>query len=241
MAGRLRHRNIKYAPQGEVQTKFEKYTDDVLKNYDGLLSKNLAEANAWRLVGLIGVVCLAACIGILVYTLKQPKSELVVVSVNDIGETRYEGTTRGISFDKNGLQANVMYNIFSRFIKNTYTIGTDDDLMYENLRSNFYYLSANKREIYQKDINAIDPFSDIGSKTRNVRIETVMPVTENSWQVDFFIDTDDFTKGKSTSKMRAIFTVTQVSSEQYGRLTDNERHNNPLAIYITDYNIVKVE
>lgn len=234
---RIRRKVSRYIPGGEVSTRFQKEADSVLKGYDSLMGRLIADCNAWRVVALVGVGCLVACICLLIHVVRLPKTELVVVSVNDIGEARYDGTTRGISFDRAGLQENVMYDILSKFVISTYTVGTDSQLMYENLRKNFYYLDGVKRREYQDFVNGDDPFSLVGRLTRSVRVENVMAVTDSSWQIDFFVDEYDFIKGPSTVRKRGIFTVRQVPAEQYGTLTDNEKRNNPLAIFITDYNI----
>lgn len=240
MVGRLKPKTEIYSSKGGEQTRWN--LDKCIQQYDGLLSKNMAEANAWRFVGLLALLLFAASIGILIYTIHLPKTELVVVSVNDVGQARYVGTTRGVKFDEYGMKEACVENIIRTFIERTYTITTDSDLMYHNFKSCLYYLGNQKRKNYMLMINTEDPFKDVGRIKRNVEIETVIPISPNSYQCDFFVTSSELTGYSAvTKKMRAIFSLAQLDSEGYKKLTEEERIANPIGIYITEYNIVEVK
>ena len=75
--GRLRPKAEVYTPNTLDKTSFN--NDKVIEHYDSLISKQIAEANAWRLVGLLGLIMLLISLGFLIYTINLPKTELVVI------------------------------------------------------------------------------------------------------------------------------------------------------------------
>lgn len=229
-----------YTIKGNIENKI--IFDETVAEYDGLISKLHADCNAWRFVGLVCLLMLCASLGILIYTLKLPKTELVVVGVNDIGEARYYGKTRGISYDDYDMKGAAIKNILTTYIENTYTITTDSQYMYNNYVKAMNYLAESKRRFYELDIKNEDPFSMVGLVKRNPEIETIIPVSESTYQVDFYIvesDMDGY--GKRRTKKRGIFTLFKLSAKDYNNLEEKRKVLNPLGIYITDYNIVDVE
>ena len=229
-----------YTIKGNVDNKL--IFDQTIAEYDGLVSKLHADCNAWRFVGLVCLLLFAGCIGILIYTLKLPKTELVVVAVNDLGEAKYYGTTRGLSFDEYDIKEAAIKNILQTFIENTYTVTTDSQYMYNGFVKCMNYLEENKRKYYELEIKNNDPFQLVGKIKRNVEIETIIPVSESTYQVDWWNIQSDLDGYRVTKeKKRGIFTMNRLSARDYNTLDEKKKILNPLGIYITDYNIVTVE
>ena len=214
----------------------------VMDQYDSLFSKFLSDANFWRFTSLVTLVCLVIAFFTIYYAFHLPQTELVVVSVNDIGEVSYVGKTRGISKEQYDIEENVIKNILNKFLFNTYTISKDSDYMYQCFKTNLYFLDSAKRKAYMKKINDTDPFSDVGRIKRSVRCETIIPISEKSYQVDFYVLESEISGyGEKETKMRGIFSLAKLDEEGYNSLSDEEIKINPLGIYITDYNIVEVK
>ena len=228
-----------YPYEGDVGTSFGCY--EALKRKVKDDNRLIANNNVLRFISLCSVVLMCLCLGLFAYYISLPKTELVVVSVNDIGESRYVGTTRGIKIGDYGMQEACVKNILEKYIWNTYTISKDSDLMYENFRSTLYFLDAKKRKSYMRMINTVDPFKEVGRITRSTKVETIIPISPSSYQADFYVSERELTGyNDKTVKYRGIFSIAQLDEEGYAKLTEEERRSNPLGIYITDYNIVEV-
>lgn len=236
---RLNARPQVFHTKGKEETSFAR--SDYLKQFDSLLSKERAEANSWRFVGLIMLLSLVICFGILFYVVTRPEQKFVVIDVNDIGETKYHGVVSGIDFDSYNNKDPIIKNMLQDFIYDTYLISTDPDLMYRNFVRTMNHMIRTQRKLYEDKIREEDPFKYIGSIKRNTRIESIIKVSEGTYQVDFFVEVTKFGENRSyESKMRGIFSFIKVTSVQYNSMTEEERIGNPMGIYITDYSIVEV-
>lgn len=234
---RLRAKNETYMHKGGAVTSWSEEADKVLKDYSSLIDKNVAECNAWRFVGLVSVFLLAVAVGILVYCITLPKTDLVVIGVNDVGQARYYGVGKGNKFDDYQLRENCVKNIISTFIEYRYTISTDSEILYRNLSNCMYFLDQKKRKYFHDEIDVEDPFSNVGRIKRNVMIDTIIPVTDSSYQVEFYVTESELDGNRKVmNHLRAIFSVRQIKAKDYENLGENELLFNPLGIYITDYN-----
>lgn len=240
MAGRLRYRNAVYTPSGSNVTKFT--NDDVIKQYDSYVSKLIADCNAWRLVALACVILIALALAFLAYTIHLPQTKLVVIGVNDIGQTKYYGETSGISYDGYELKDNIIQNMLTDFIKKTYLVTTDSELMYNNFTEAMSLLDQAKRRNYEMMIKDTDPFSQVGKIKRTASIESIIPVSSSSYQVDWTNTESDIDGYYSTQRhYKGIFTLQKVTAKQYNEMKKEERIKNPMGIFITDYTIVDKE
>ena len=241
MAGRLRAKFEVYNSGTKDLSRFND-TTDLIKQYDSLYSKFLHDANAWRLVGILSVLLLAASIGVLFYTVRLPREKLVVVSVNDIGQASYIGYTTGVPFNEFSKRESCIENVLDTFIKNTYQVTTDPEYMYECFSLCTYYLEAEKRKAYINEINTTDPFSEVNKLKRNADIESIIKVSENTYQVDFKTRSSNLSNNYVLGNTyRGIFSIVCLNEDQYKNLTEKERRKNPLGIYITDYTIVELK
>lgn len=240
MPGRLKPKSEIYSQGSELQTEWG--MDSVLKEYDGLLSKAYAECAAWRIVGIVAIAVICFCVVIIGFNSTKPKTDLVVIGVNDIGETKYYGVVKGKNFDTYGYKDDVLKHNIELFVKNRYQISTDNDLMYENFRTCLFYLDANRRKSFINTINEEDPFSSVGKYKRNAIVDTKIKLSDNSWQVEWYVNTSEMTGNRNyTEHYRGIFSFKSVSSDQYMKLTEEEKNYNPSGYYITDYQIEKIK
>lgn len=240
MAGRLRAKIETYSSGGELNTSWA--MDKVLKEYDSLMSKNIAEANAWRMVGIITVIMLVILSLCFAYIGIKPKREFVVIGVNDIGQVKYYGNVSGKSFDQFCDIEKVMKNNINDFLVKRFTVSTDSDVMNSNFQSCLYLLDSNRRTAFINEINREDPFKNVGRIKSNVKIDTIIPLTKLSFQVEFFVTESELTGYKSsTSRWRAVFSFAKINADQYSKLKEIEYMNNASGFYITDYQIEKIK
>ena len=242
MQGRLKPKPEMYTGGGSLNTRWA--MDDVLKEYDSFLSKQIAESNAWRMVGMIAVFMLVIMCFCFIYIGFKPKKDYLVIGVNDIGQVKYYGSTSGKSFDSFTDTEKVKKNIINEFVTKRFTMTTDSDVLYSNFQSCLYFLNENRRKAFIDEVNAEDPFSNVGKLKGNVQMDTIIPVTQNSYQAEWYTTYSELTGSRMVKKhYRGIFSFARINVEQYSKLAEVEYLNNPSSYYITDYNIeeIKVE
>ena len=239
MEGRIQHSVKSYIKRG----KYPSHTQDaILAEYDGYVSYLLHSADTWRFIAIFSMVLFIGCIIVLAITATLPKTELVVVGVNDVGEARYYGKAGNFNYDGYDMKESIVGNILTLFIERTYTISADNDYMVQEMTKCLYFLPEGKRRAYNYEINERDPFSLVGLMKQEVKIETIIPVSENVYQVDWYtIQKDVRTLVESEKKWRGLYTLIKLNSSQYNSLNEEERTMNPMGIYIKDYTITEVK
>lgn len=240
MAGRLKHKAEMYGQGGEVHTAWEK--DRVLKEYDSLLSKQIADANAWRFVGIAAVIMIIVLSLCFMYLGLKPKREFMVIGVNDVGQVRYYGNVAGKSFEQFTDVEKVLKNNVKEFLEGRFTISTDSDVMYNNFRHCLYFLDSSRRQAFISEVNKEDPFSQVGRVKKNITVDTIIPLSKSSFQAEFYTTESELTGARKTVKRwRAIFTFVKINVDQYANLKEEEYLNNASGFYINDYNIEEVK
>lgn len=240
MKGRLKPKIEMYGSGGELKTRWA--MDDVLKEYDSALSKTIAEAQVWRNVGFISVIMLCVMCVCFMYIGLKPKKDYLVIGVNDIGKVRYYGSTQGKTFDDFVDTTNVKKNIINEFITKRYTMTSDSDVMYANFQNCLYFLDANRRNAFINEVNEEDPFSDVGKIKGNVEMDTIIPVTENSYQAEWYTVYSEMNGGRMERRhWRGIFSFSRINAQQYSELSEKEYLNNASGYYITDYSIEEIK
>ena len=241
MKGRLRPTNKIFTESNSVNNRF--INDSVIEQYDSYVSKLLKDCNTWKVIALFSLIMLIISLCVLGKANSLPRTELVVIGVNDLGQAKYYGKTSGFSYDGYvDMHENIIRDILTTFIQNTYTISADSDLMYQNFVDCLYFLPYEKRKNYNLEIKQTDPFSLVGRFKQTIEIETIICISEKTYQVDWYnIETDMSGYREKRYKKRGLFTMQQLSAEQYNKLTEEERTKNPTGTYIIDYNIVDVK
>lgn len=239
---RLQHRNKSYFKGGKDVTKWTEEAENALKEYSDIISKYNADAVAWRKIGVFSLLLVLISIGVLVYTVNLPETELIVIGVNDIGETKYYGKTTGINYDGYDLKKYIIQNILQTYIEFTETIPNDSQLLYNNIVRAMYYLDKDTRRNVELQIRNEDPFKEVGRIRRVVEFETFIPLSDMTYQVDYKVITDSYSGVEhEEKKYREVFTLKKISARQYNSLKEKERVLNPMGLFIVDMARVEKE
>lgn len=235
MGYRLQHKNKNYIPDGTDVTRWTEEAKKSLGEYSDVISKYNADAVAWRKIAVFSLFLVLIAFGLLLYTVNLPDTELVVIGVNDIGEARYYGKTSGFNYDGYNMKAAMVKNMLTDYVKWTEEIPNDSQLLYNNIVRARHYLNEDTKRKLDIEVKANDPFSDVGRIRRTVEMETVIPLSNMSYQVDYkVVETDMQGMSMKVYLYRAIFTLIKISSRQYNSMSEKERVLNPMGIYITD-------
>ena len=230
---RIQPKEIFKSSHGPVETRFNR----VINQYDRYVNKLIQQSRIWQLVGLCAVVMILGTIIGWFRVLGIQKEIPLVIEVNELGRAKYIGDISGKSYSQGYTVKDYMVeSVLRDFISYTRNIYVDRDVMSQNYYQAAAWCSNEIKIKLRDDLVAEDPYAMVGRMKRAVSIESGIKITNGSWQYDWYDVTSDI-YGKEISKLRyrGMFTVA-IKEPQ----TDNERFNNPLGIYIVDYNILKI-
>jgi type IV secretion system protein VirB5 len=230
---RIQPKEIFKSASGPVETRFNR----VINQYDQYINKLIKENRTWQLVGLCSVLMILGTIIGWFCVLSVQKEIPIVIEVNELGRAKYIGDIGSNTYLQGYTVKDYMIeSVLRDFIAYSRNIYVDQEVMSKNYQQAAAWCSNELKLKLRDDLVAEDPFALIGRIKRNVSIESGIKTTNATWQYDWFDVTSDI-YGKEISKLRyrGMFTVA-IKEPQ----TENERFNNPLGIYIIDYNISKI-
>jgi type IV secretion system protein VirB5 len=230
---RIQPREIFKSASGPVETRFNR----VINQYDQYINKLIQQSRIWQLVGLCAVIMILGTIIGWFHILKIQKEIPIVIEVNELGRAKYVGDISGKLYLQGYTVKDYMIeSVLRDFIAYTRDIYVDQEVMSQNYQKAAAWCSNEIKVKLRDDLVAEDPFVMVGRIKRSVSIESGIKITNNSWQYDWFdVSSDIYGKEISKLRYRGLFTIA-IKEPQ----TENERFNNPLGIYIIDYNISKI-
>jgi type IV secretion system protein VirB5 len=230
---RIQAKEMFKTASGPAETRFNR----VINQYDQYINKIMRENRIWQLVGLCSVIMLMGTVIGWFRVLSIQKEIPIVIEVNELGRAKYVGDISGKSYLHGYTVKDYMVeSVLRDFIAYTREIYVDQEIMSKNYRQAAAWCSNELKTKLRDELIEEDPFAMIGRVKKVVSIESGIKITNATWQYDWFDVTNDM-YGKEISKIRyrGIFTAA-IKEPQ----TENERFNNPLGIYIVDYNISKI-
>jgi len=230
---RIQSKEMFRSASGPVETRFNR----VINQYDQYINKLIKESRTWQLVGLCAVVMILGTIVGWFCVLSIRKEIPIVIEVNELGRAKYIGDISGKSYLQGYTVKDYMIeSVLRDFIAHTRNIYADQEIMSQNYRQAAAWCSNELKVKLRDELVAEDPYAMIGRIKRTVSIESGIKITNASWQYDWFdVTSDIYGKEISQLRYRGMFTVA-IKEPQ----TENERFNNPLGVYIVDYNISKI-
>lgn len=230
---RLQPKEVFKSASGPVETRFNR----VINQYDQYINKLIRQSRMWQMAGLCSIIMLAGTIIGWFHIMNIQREIPVIIEVNELGRSKYIGGISGKSYMQDfTVKEYMVESVLRDFIAYTRDIYADQEVMSKNYRQAAGWCSNELKIKLRNELIAEDPFAMVGKIRRNVAIESGIKITSNTWQYDWFDVSHDI-YGKEISKLRyrGMFTVA-VKEPQ----SENERLINPLGIYVTDYNISKI-
>lgn len=195
-------------------------------------------ANAkWKIFAFVSFGMLIVSIAITVWAVTLPKSVPCVITVSDFGESRYVGPVTKLSYS--GLkvpQVAVDYQM-RQFIEKRFSVPADGAVLRQNLTDVYRMLTGNMgAKLTEEMKSGFDPRKKFGQELVTVEVQTILKLSENSWQVDFFV-TSTTLAGKINYRdhMRGVLTVSMLEP------SPEEQKSNPLGIFFSGFDFTIVE
>ncbi len=194
----------------------------------------------WQVVGLLSLMIALAAVGGVIHIGSQSKFIPYVVEVDKLGRSQAAGpATASKANDPRILSASV-----SDFIENSRMVTPDAELQRKAVFRVYAHLAPNdsatiKMNEWLNGTPDSSPFKRATKEMVSINIDSVLPQTPNTWQIEWTETTRDrqgVLKEKPTT-MRALVTVyvADMTMQQQNQSTEKQRKDNPLNVYVRDY------
>lgn len=196
----------------------------------------IASRRMWQLVGVICLLIVLACVGGLIHIGSQSKFVPYVVEVDKVG--RVHAVAQADQAQK--ADTRIVRATVSTFITDLRTVTPDTALQRRAVFRAYAVLgsgtaAAQKANDWLNGTTGINPFKRAQTETVSVQIESVLPQSNETWQIEWVESVHD-RSGKvlaTPARMRALVNV-QIA-EPPSSVSEQQLRDNPLGIYITDF------
>jgi type IV secretion system protein VirB5 len=196
----------------------------------GYLSRNAAQ---WRRISSALLFCCVACVLAVIYAAGRISVVPYIVQVDEHG---YEIAVRPVSASR--VDARLVISHTARYVWSLKTVFNDPEAQLHLM--NFVYsttpVNTAAEKKYQEYYAANNPVTIGETETVSVTVNSVLPMSGETWQAEW--TEERFTLGGeriSTKRYRGIFTTAVVTPSDMREILDN-----PLGIFITDFNFSEV-
>jgi type IV secretion system protein VirB5 len=220
-----------YASEGSNGTAFTQ-DDRNLETADtinGLAQKN---ARTWQIIALVSLASFFVALGILIYAVNLPGTVPVVVTVNPEGEAAYVGKIDKSHYGVSSVPDIAREYQIKRLLNGMHLWVIDKEAQQAYIGEAMSIVQGGAVRQLDLFFRSNNPFTNLGDKTRSVSIESPLKQTEKTWIV-YFTTIEKNRSGYETKRTRWSALVNIDSYEP--------SHENPLGIYITNFDIKSVE
>lgn len=209
--------------------------DNTLHRFDTIVGEQCRENKTWRLIALISMTAFFLSLFIMIWTVikdsKEKRYVPILISMNDIGEPKYQGEIKNINYSTLKVPQEAIIFQLRDFVEKAYTIPKDSTVLKENLKKCYAILTSSAGNKFTNEIKKDNPLEKYGSVMRSVEIESIVEVSNKSYQIDYFVKetTMDNLQLLNHSKYRSVITIDITEP------TEEDKIKNPLGIYIVDF------
>jgi type IV secretion system protein VirB5 len=199
--------------------------------YSDILFDKMKEMRWWR--GIIGLGVLIISFGnFALFLVTSNRQQLVPLLVNVMpsGEAQFLGEVRQTQLQVP--EAAIVFQV-RRFISNLRSVSIDPQVLYNNIDETYAMVTARYEPVMTAFLRKNSPFDLVGKTRRGVEIESVIRITQDTYQVDWIDVSLDGANRKNT-RMRALVTVRLLA------VTAESARRNPLGIYIDNMEMTEL-
>lgn len=223
-----------YPPKGTNATKF----NPQLQHFDMICGQTMRENKMLKLeVVVLVCIVLVLSLGITFFLTKRTQIIPALVTMNDFGQTQYVGEVSRKNYQNFNIpEVAVTYQV-KDFINLYKSLSSDKEIVKKNIEKAYHLLTAVSASKYSTLLKEKNPYKDFGSYTKEVEFETEpLKISKDTYQVDYRHITRTLTGLIVQEKrQRAVVTIKALNP------TDEDIKDNPLGIYITDFDIKDIK
>jgi type IV secretion system protein VirB5 len=222
------HKNKIYKPL-PVSNPFQDGQD---KAYADILLDKMKETQWWRRTAVFNCFLFAIALILFFHSISQQKTVPVLINVMPSGESQYLGEVRQ-SGPIQVPEAAVHYQI-RKFVSNLRSVPTDSQVLYNNIDECFSMVTASYSPVMRQRLLNNSPFDLVGKARRTVEIESVLNITDRSYQINWTESVVETSSSPKNARMRGVVTVRLITP------TDATIKRNPLGIYIENFEMTEL-
>ena len=219
----------------DVWPEFQKdYTH--LYVYKKMQEKDAAESRILKIALVACLLILAVALVVMIYAINLPRTVPMVITVSDWGEAKYVGEVSKLNYAGIKVPAIAIEYQLRKFVSNKFTLSTDPNVVRKNLKDCYSCLTNSSSQKLSEELRAYNPLRDVGKIVRNVEIQSVLNVTQNSYQVDFIVTTSSISgRVEKVARYRGLLTTALMEP------SDDDKILNPLGIYIKNFDFTEIK
>ena len=190
----------------------------------------IAQAAHWRLAALISGFTALACVAGLAWIGAQSRIVPYVVEVDKLGEVR----AAGVADTAQAVDPRVIKYALGNFITWWRSLTTDRVVQKDAIRRLYAMLPVDSAALKKlnEQYRATNPFKEAEQQTRSVQLTAVLPISGQTWQVEW-TETIRDTRGEMQTAVRYKATLIVSISPP---TSEGEVSVNPLGVYVSDVN-----
>lgn len=206
------------------------------REWDDRIGSARVQAKNWRLTAILILILIAfPAIGGLVYVSAQPK-QVHIVEVSTDGNASYRGPG-GRSY--NGYKPNdasIRYHL-DRFIKDTRSISSDQAVLKQHWLDAYKLITPKAKNQLDKYVQDNDPFVRAANERIGVTVTSMLPVSQDSWQIDW-IESKWDARGlpSGDTRWRGVIKVLINQPKTAAQLAAN-----PIGLYIDEFHWTEIQ
>ena len=215
---------------------FEKETKSPLEMYEEFVRNDALRDKKFRIFAWTS--CLGFLIALLIcfYAVNLPKQVPLVITVSDWGEAKYVGNISRLNYQGLKIPAVAIEYQIRKFVSNFFEIPGDTAVLKKNLRDCYASVDAATAEKLSNTLKEDNPLKNVGKIFRTIDIESVLKLTDSSYQADFVLsDKDKSASRVNKRRFRGILTIKLLEHAKDDMIL------NPLGIYITDFEFKEIK
>lgn len=217
-----------YKPEMPLDTPYAKAKAE----WDMRLGNAVIQAKNWRMA-FFATLAFVAFPSIAGNIIQATQSKLIpyIVEVNEDGSVNSKGRITK-SWNEYSPNKGVAMSMLRTFIEKSRTIPSDRNVLKKNWAEIYSLVSLKAAQSLQQEWDTIfTRMKDGMHETVYVDIKSIIPLSENSWQVEWAENTFSRQGGKvSSMRWRATFQLRSHAPE-----TEAEFEKNPIGLYITEF------
>lgn len=222
-----------YAPKGMNVTQF----NPQLEHFDMICGQTINENRILKFVIFVfAIVIVIATIFFCFWSVNKKDTTPVLVTMNDFGETRYVGEVSKKNFQGFSIPELAITYKVKEFINLYKSLSSDKAIVKRNIEKAYHCLTTVSSSKYATLLRENNPYSDFGDYTKEVNFETdPLKISKDTYQVDYKI-TKRINTGSivEEKRERAVITIKTLNPAK------EDIQDNPLGIYITDFDIKEI-
>jgi len=222
-----------YSAKGANSTPF----NPQLKHFDMICGQTINENRILKFVIFVfAVILVIMTAAFCFWAVNKKDTTPVLVTMNDFGETRYVGEVSKKNFQGFNIPELAITYKVKDFINLYKSLSSDKAVVKKNIEKAYHCLTSVSSSKYATLLKENNPYSDFGDYTKEVNFETdPLKISKDTYQVDYKVTKRIITGSIVEEKReRAVISIKALNP------AEEDIEDNPLGIYITDFDIKEI-